>query len=144
MITRHSNWWYLGCMSMLLLMPSISASAETVLVVSEDSQIHKLSRHEITDIFMGNNKNLPQFGRIVPVDRAQDTLREEFYKDYLGKSLPQVKAHWAKIIFTGRGHPPPTVSDVEELKGRLKSNPNAVSYLERSMVDETLRIVKLE
>ena len=125
-------------------MPSISASAETVLVVSENSQIHKLSRHEIADIFMGKSKNQARVGHILPVDQTQDTLREEFYRAYLGKSVPQVKAHWAKIIFTGRGHPPPTVNNIEELKDKLKENPNAVGYAERSKVDETLRIVNLE
>lgn len=130
-------------MLLMLSMPA-HAKAEAVLVVSENSPIHKLSRHEVADIFLGNSRSQPQLGKIVPLDRTQEALRQEFYQAYLGKSLPQVKAHWAKIIFTGRGHPPRTVSNAEELKNVLGSNPNAVGYAERDAVDETLRIVKLD
>jgi ABC-type phosphate transport system substrate-binding protein len=130
-------------MLLILSMPA-HANAEAVLVVAENSPIHKLSRHEVADIFLGNSRNQPRLGKVVPLDLAQEELRQEFYQAYLGKSLPQVKAHWAKIIFTGRGYPPRTVSNAEELKNVLRDNPNAVGYAERSAVDGTLRIVKLD
>lgn len=133
----------LGCIGMLLLLGG-SAHAETVLVVADDSPIHALSRHEVADLFLGNNRKRSRLGPIVPVDQARDELREAFYRIYLDRSLPQVKAHWAKIIFTGRGYPPRTVSGTEELKELLQNNPNALGYVDRSVVDKSLRIVKLD
>ena len=131
----------LGCAGALLF--SVHAHAETVLVVSENSPIHQLSRHEVADLYLGNNKNQSGLGRIVPVDQANDALRETFYRAYLGRSLSQVQAHWAKIIFTGRGDPPRTVSGAGELKDLLRDNPNALGYMDRSLVGDSLRIVKL-
>ena len=103
----------LGCAGALLF--SVHAYAETVLVVSENSPIHQLSRHEVADLYLGNNKNQSRLGRIVPVDQAKDALRETFYRAYLGRSLSQVQAHWAKIIFTGRCYPPRSVIGAGEL-----------------------------
>ena len=133
----------LGCIGTLLLLSGL-AHAETVLVVAEDSPIHQLSRHEVADLYLGNDKSQPRLSRIVPVDQARDALREQFYRAYLDKNLTQVKTHWAKIIFTGRGYPPRTVSNAEELKELLQTNPNALGYMDRSIVDRSLRIVKLD
>jgi len=137
---QRLSWLCVG----VLLMLSPYAQAETVLVVSEASPIQQLSRHEVADLFLGNNRNQPQLGRIVPIDQARDELRAAFYRTYLGRSLAQVKAHWAKIIFTGRGYPPRTVSDAEELREVLRKNPQALGYMDRSVVDESLRIISLD
>lgn len=137
---QRLSWLCVG----VLLMLSPYAQAETVLVVSEASPIRQLSRHEVADLFLGNNRNQPQLGRIVPIDQARDELRAAFYRTYLGRSLAQVKAHWAKIIFTGRGYPPRTVSDAEELREVLRKNPQALGYMDRSVVDESLRIISLD
>lgn len=124
-------------------MLSLPVHAETVLVVAANSPIHTLSHQEVAAIFLGKSQIQLKSDRIVPLDQAKDTLREEFYKDYLDKTLSQVKSHWAKIIFTGRGYPPRTVSNFEELKNVLHNNPNALGYADRSMVDGSLRIVQL-
>jgi len=56
-------------------------------------------------------------------------------------SPPQVKAFWSKIIFTGRGQPPKTVASSLEAKKLLVANLNAISYIDQSLVDATLRVV---
>jgi ABC-type phosphate transport system substrate-binding protein len=133
-----------ACLSLLLICNAGAATAEVVLVVGKQSPIESLSRHEINDIFLGNVTRLPNVGKIVPLDRSEDKVRAEFYQDYTGKTLPQVKAHWAKHIFTGRGYPPKTVSSVEELKQILRSNPNAIGYAAPDKVDESMRVLTMK
>ena len=58
-----------------------------------------------------------------------------------GRSPAQVKAFWAKLIFTGRGRPPAVVSDREELIDRLIADPNAIGYIDSSYVDDRVKIV---
>jgi len=78
----------------------------------------------------------------VPIDQAEGTAaREEFYLSFTGKSPAQLKAHWAKIIFTGRGQPPVEVANGAELKKHLAENPNALGYIERAMVDDSVKVV---
>jgi len=43
----------------------------------------------------------------VPLDLTEGTaVRSEFYTHYTGQTSAQIKAHWARQIFTGRGQPP--------------------------------------
>ena len=143
-MSRYVKWCLHACLGMLLFAIGSLARAEVVLVASKTSPLRALSRHEIVDIFLGNSRNQPRLGEIVPLDQAEDRLRGEFYKTYLDRSLAQVKSHWAKIIFTGRGYPPRTVGSDRELKDVLKANDHAVGYLDSTRVDESLRVIRLE
>ena len=134
----------LACLSLLLMCSTVEANAEVVLVVAKDSPIESLSRHEVNDIFMGAATRLPRIGKITPLDRSEDKLRADFYQNYIGKDLPQVKAHWAKFIFTGRGYPPKTVTSVDELKQALQKNPNAIGYVTPDKVDDSMKVLSLK
>lgn len=131
-------------MSLMLMSGMAAAATDVVLVVSRNSPIQSLSRDTINDVFMGKITTLPQVGKVIPLDRSEDKLRADFYQAYTGKNLSQIKAHWAKIIFTGRGYPPKTMANIEELKSFLERNPNAIGYVSKDKVDDTLRVVKLE
>jgi ABC-type phosphate transport system substrate-binding protein len=124
------------------MLMAATAQADVVLVVAENSPLESLKRHDVEDIFLGKATSLPKIGRVTPLDRNDEKLREQFYAGYTGKTLSQVKTHWAKIIFTGRGHPPKTVG-LEELKAALRSNPAAIGYMSAEQVDDTLRILKI-
>src|SRR3954469_7394761 len=93
---------------LLLAGASCLASAQEVVpVVSSRSQVTSLGASDVADIFMGKTSRFPDGTPAVPIDLAEDAPgRERFYAQYTGKSPSQVKAHWAKIIFTGRGQPP--------------------------------------
>jgi hypothetical protein len=45
------------------------------------------------------------------------------------------------VIFTGRGQPPRSVASGDLVKKLLAGNPDAIGYVERSEVDDSLRIV---
>ena len=124
----------LACLGTLLMCSAVGAKADVVLVVAKDSPIESLSRHEVNDIFLGNATRLPNVGKVIPLDRSED-------QDYTGRDLPQIKAHWAKYIFTGRGYPPKTVSSIDELKELLSKNPNAIGYVTPDMVDGSMKIL---
>ena len=131
----------IACLTLLLMCGAVEAAAEVVLVVSKDSPIESVSRHEVGDIFLGSSTRLPKIGKVVPLDRAEDALRAEFYRDYIGRDLPQIKAHWAKNIFTGRGYPPKTVNSMDELKDLLQKNPAAIGYVTPDKVDGSMKIL---
>jgi ABC-type phosphate transport system substrate-binding protein len=121
-----------------------SATADTVVVVSSESTITRLSSLQVTDIFLGKVTRFPGGAPAVPIDQAEGSPgREEFYVSYAGKSSAQIKSYWAKIIFTGRGQPPKAAANSIEVRKLLAANPQAIGYIERSAVDSTVRIVVL-
>jgi ABC-type phosphate transport system substrate-binding protein len=111
-------------------------------VVSAKSPIVALSKAQVADIFLGKAIRFPDGTKAVPIDQAEGlAVRDEFYDKVAGKSAAQIKAYWSKIIFTGRGQPPPNVSNAIEMKKRLVENPAAIGYIDRDLVDESVRMV---
>ncbi|MEO9053642.1 MAG: phosphate ABC transporter substrate-binding protein [Steroidobacteraceae bacterium] len=119
-----------------------SVTAEVVAVVSSTSTITSLSNAQVTDIFLGKVSRFPNGTLAVPIDQVEGSpARDEFYAKFANKSPAQVKAHWTKIIFTGRGQPPKSVPNSVEVRKLIAANPQAISYIERSAVDSTIKVV---
>lgn len=133
-----------GLAGLLLSLSASAVTAEVVAVVSTRSPVTALSQNQLVDIFLGKLNRLPNGQLAMPIDQAEDSpAREEFYERYAGKSPAQVKAHWAKVIFTGRGQPPVTAPGPAEVKKQLAENPNAIGYIDRKAVDDSVRVVPL-
>lgn len=116
------------------------AAAEVVAVVSASNPVSTLSRNQVADIFLGKANRFPDGSQAVPIDQAEGSAaREEFYFKFAGKSPAQLKAHWSKVIFTGRGQPPPEVSNDVEEKELIVKNPHAIGYIERKQVDGSVK-----
>ena len=119
-----------------------SARADVLAVVSSTSTVTTLSKAQVTDIFLGKVSRFPNGRQAIPIDQADGSpARDEFYATYAGKSPAQVKSHWAKIIFTGRGQPPKAVPSNVEVRQLIAANPQAIGYIERSVVDSTVKVV---
>ena len=132
----------MGAIGLALSLASRSVLADVVAVVSAKSTVTTLSRSEVTDIFLGRASRFPNGVQAVPIDQADGSVaRDEFYAKLAGKTAAQLKAYWSKIIFTGRGQPPPVVANSVELKKRLAANPAAIGYMEQDLVDDSVRVV---
>lgn len=119
-----------------------AAADDVVAVVSSKSPVAALNAAQVADIFLGKTNRFPDGTLAVPVDLPEESpARERFYAEYAGKSPAQVKAHWSKIIFTGRGQPPKQVANGAEAKKFLAENPNAIAYVDSKLVDNSLRVL---
>jgi len=119
-----------------------AAPDEVVAVVSARSPIMSLATNQVADIFLGKTGRFPDGSQAVPIDQHEDSpARERFYSQFTGKSPAQVKAHWSKIIFTGRGQPPKQAMSPAEAKKWIAENPHAIGYLENSLVDSSVRVL---
>ena len=120
----------------------VVAAADVVAVVSSKSAITRLTPRQVEDIFLGRINHLGRGTKLVPLDLPERSpVRADFYATFGGKSPAQLRAHWSKLIFTGRGQPPAVVSDSETARKRVATNPNAIAYMDRSAVDASVRIV---
>jgi ABC-type phosphate transport system substrate-binding protein len=133
------GWIAIG---LALSLSSAVVKADVVAVVSAKSQITTLSMSQVADIFFGKASRFPNGVQAFPVDQAEGSaVRDEFYNKVVGRTAAQIKAYWSKIIFTGRGEPPPTVSNNIEMKKRISENPAAIGYIDRSLVDDSVRVI---
>ena len=127
---------------LLLSLISATTVADVVAVVSAKSPISTLTKPQVADIFLGKVSHFPNGIQAEPIDQTEGSpVRNEFYEKVAGKSPAQVKALWSKIIFTGRGEPPPTVSNSVEMKKIIVANPAAIGYIDRDLVDDSVKVV---
>lgn len=120
------------------------AIAEVVAVVSARGPSTAMTTNQVADIFLGRSNRFPDGRQAVPIDQAEGSAaREEFYLAYAGKSQSQLNAHWAKIVFTGRGRPPIAVASDLEVRKFVVDHPGAIGYIERSLVDASVKAVAL-
>lgn len=122
-----------------------TASAEVVVVVSAENPVESLSHAELADIYLGRMHNFPNGQSVMPVDqREKSPSHDAFYSRYLGRTPAQIKSHWSKLIFSGRGQPPRTVADDRAMAEFVAENPRAIGYLSPEQVDKRLRVVPIE
>jgi ABC-type phosphate transport system substrate-binding protein len=127
---------------LVLTLSGAVVKADVVAVVSAKSPITALDKSQVADLFLGKTSRFPNGSLAVPIDQAEGlAVRDEFYDKVLGRTAAQMKAYWSKIIFTGRGQPPPSVSNDIEMKKRVSENPAAIGYIDRSLVDNSVRVL---
>jgi ABC-type phosphate transport system substrate-binding protein len=125
-----------------LSLASRAAMADVVAVVSASSPITTLSLSQVADIFLGRVNRYPSGVPAIAIDQSEGSAaRDEFYEKITGKSPAQIKAYWSRIIFTGRGQPPPTVTSGIEVKKRVIENPAAIGYIDKTLVDDSVKVV---
>ena len=119
-----------------------TAHADTVAVVSAKSPAVALSKSQVVEIFLGKVNRFPDGSQAVPIDQPEGSpARDEFYVTFAGLPVAKLKAYWAKIIFTGRGQPPRTAADANEIRKLLAADPHVIAYVDRSAVDGSMKVL---
>ena len=137
--TSRNGWLLTG---LALGLASSIATADVVVVVSAKSPVAALSKAQVEDIFLGKTIRFPNGAQAVAIDQAEGSaVRDEFYGKVVGKTAAQIKAYWSKIIFTGRGQPPRSVLNTLEMMKRISADPAAIGYIDRDMMDDSVRVV---
>jgi ABC-type phosphate transport system substrate-binding protein len=125
-----------------LSLVSVEAAADVVAVVAANNPVSTLTKIQIEDIFLGKMTRFPNGRPVLPVDQVENSAaRDAFYLNFADKSPALIKAFWSKIIFTGRGQPPPEVLNDVEVKKYIAKHPDAIGYIEQKQVDDSVNVV---
>jgi ABC-type phosphate transport system substrate-binding protein len=132
----------LGAALALNLLCGPASGADLVVIVSARSPVTTLRADQVAAIFLGQSARFPDGLEAVPFDqRIGSPLRDEFYARVANKSPALLKAHWSKLVFTGRGQPPAEFTDSAGVRRKVADNPDAIGYIERSALDASVRAV---
>ena len=126
----------------LALAPNAAPAAELAVIVSARSNISMLSADQVAEIFLFQTNRFPNGSEVVPIDQDLGSpLRDEFYSKVTHRTPALVKAHWARLIFTGRGQPPAEVDGNAAMRRMIAENPGMIGYVERTALDPSVRAV---
>jgi ABC-type phosphate transport system substrate-binding protein len=125
--------------------PEIAAADSVVVVVSATSSVSAISKLHLADLYLGRTARFQNGTPATPIDqRSGSTMRVEFTETFLNRSEAQMKAHWSKIIFTGRGRPPREASSDAAVRDIVARDPQAIGYIDASLVDSRVRVVRVQ
>ena len=130
----------LSALLMLPLMPAVRAQT-LVVIVNPSIGVQHLSRREVTDIFLGRYRSFPSGASALPIDLdISSPARTQFYLLLAHKDSSDMGSYWARLTFSGKISPPFAVADARMAIDIVANNPNAIAYVDRSAVDERVRI----
>ncbi len=138
------NFGRLILVALLSLLANL-AVAEVVLVVSKETPLTAIDPDLLADIYLGRATQLPDGTNLTPLNQSESSpAYPEFYRQYLGRSPAQIKSHWSRLIFTGRGQPPRSVGGNEAMAEAIANTPDAIGYLDSEYLTNSLRVVTVE
>lgn len=140
MSPRLAPWLRAG-LGLFLLVAACAAEADTVVIVAAASPVSQMSRQEVVNVFMGRYR-LVDGMPVQPVEPGLESpARAAFYRGLLGKSVSEIRAYWARLVFSGRTAPPDELRGESEVLDRVGRDPAAVGYVSRQSLTPRVRVV---
>lgn len=125
-----------------VLFVSPATAAELAVIVHPSNSLSKISKSEVSDIFLGRADEFANGKAAEPLDQINSSpTRRQFIKAVLGMDEGALKSHWSKLMFSGKGQPPEMLSSDEEIRAAIAANPHGIGYINRSLVDESVKVV---
>ena len=111
-------------------------------VIVHPSNAAAITKDDVARIFLGKARGFPGGKEAIPVSMGKSEASfDEFSKNVLGKSTKQLKAYWAKMVFTGKGTPPKEISSASELNSLISSNPNLIGFVPAGSAGAGVKVV---
>jgi ABC-type phosphate transport system substrate-binding protein len=115
-----------SCLLFLLWMAPLQA--EVLVIGSPACGVNSLTTEQVEDIFMGRSRSFPNGKPAQALDQS-GAVRRDFYQRLLDRSIEQIDAYWARIVFTGKESPPKQLPDNQTVLNEVKRNESAIGYV---------------
>ena len=126
----------------LTALPCPVVAADWVVVANPKAGITQLTRDEVMNIYLGRYRRLASGLTAEPIDQYADSaLKARFYRNLVEKSLAEINAYWARLVFSGKTQPPRVASSSGEAIQIVLRNPGAIAYVERQKATSRLLVV---
>lgn len=119
---------------------SMLHAQKIAVVVSNNNATSELSKIQVKRIFLFKTNKLNTI-HIKVYEIKSTSYKKEFYKNVLGKSVKQLRAYWARLIFTGKAKPPKQLRDIEALIQKMREDTQVISYVPFSEVTASMKVL---
>jgi ABC-type phosphate transport system substrate-binding protein len=119
---------------------AIPVRAELVVIVNPKNPVASMSREQVAQVFLGRTSSFPGGGAATPIDQKEGAAeRDEFYTKVADKNAGQVKAFWAKQMFSGNGSPPRELTSSADVRRAVAADPSAIGYVDKGALDSSVK-----
>jgi len=118
------------------------AEADISIIANKATPIDNLEQKAAKKLWLGKSHKLPGVGKVKVIDQSgSSAIKEEFYEKLAKKSPDQLKAYWAKIIFTGKAVPPKAFSSDKKVLDTVSKNKNTLGYVDSKSVTDDVKVL---
>jgi ABC-type phosphate transport system substrate-binding protein len=112
-----------------------------MIVVAQESKLYKvivhnsnltksLSESVVSDYFLKKKDTWKNGMQVHPFDLSENSdIRKNFSLFVHGRTISKIKAYWQRLIFTGRGVPPPQLEKEEDVLSFVQADSSAIGYI---------------
>jgi len=118
--------------------------AEVFVVVHQNSPLQELSSQKIKRIYLNRKKTWDHGGIILKTTLNKHQVHKEFCSRFLSKNPKRFERFWLRIVFTGEGEPPKSISTEEELLEFIAAHENALGYVSKKPDHNGVRVIKVD
>jgi ABC-type phosphate transport system substrate-binding protein len=112
------------------------AQAEVVVIVNPKHPAASMTPEQVANVYLGKDASF------APADLPESaSQRNEFYTKVAGKDSAQVKAIWARLVFTGKTQPPKEIGSSADAVKFVAGNDKAIAYVDKGAVDGSVKAV---
>jgi ABC-type phosphate transport system substrate-binding protein len=139
-------WRILVILISLALVPRANAEPAYVVIVNAKNTSKALDRTTITDMFLKKRTQWSDDLVIQPVDQTRGSqARKQFSEQVLGRSVASVRTYWNRLVFSGRGVPPPELATDDDVVKYVAKHHGAIGYVVGSvnLKDAGVKVIEI-
>jgi len=138
---KINKLYQLICAALLLGLTAM-AHGEVVVIGNKGDSVGHLGEGQVAELYLGRASKLPDGAVAEVIDLpAGNPVRDEFYNKVLHKTERQIRAYWAKRIFTGKGSPPATLPDEQAVVDWVAGGKGRLGYVSGSAVSDRVKVL---
>ncbi|MFD2166562.1 phosphate ABC transporter substrate-binding protein [Thalassotalea euphylliae] len=127
--------------ALVAVLISFSSVAEVSVIVNS-ANADAIDAKIIKRIYLGKAKSFPGGGKASVLSLPDSVATtEDFRQKALSKSNSQFKSYWSKLAFTGKGTPPKEIANDGAMIDAVKSDPNAIGFVDSNSVTGDVKVV---
>jgi len=110
------------------------AFCEIVVMISTKNKLVKVTKKELTDIYLKKKSKIRGI-TVIPIDNRKDYA--SFCKNVMNKTPKQMRAYWARELYRGTKKPP-KVKNNKQIKKAIKENSKIISYASNKLTGKII------
>jgi len=140
----HLAWVLGGLVLGCLMALSIRAEADVAVIINAKNTTASLPREVATRIFLQQINSLENLGRVYPIDLPETSnTKKEFNQKILKKTGVVLRAYWARLMFTGKGHAPKVITTEADVVRLVANNVELIGYVAPEYVTNDVKVILL-
>ena len=133
---RISFW-----LSLILCLPL--GAQDILMIVHPTNEAVSVSRNEIQKIYLNKKVRWGDGSRIVPVTLQVMDIQALFLKQNILKTPRQFSTFWKRQFFTGKGVPPTTFANEDDVVSFVARTPGGIGFVSRKASLNGVRLLAI-